>query len=83
MRDGTSRPHLGTGLGETNKSAISHSKFIIRVKDGVPEAVLTGGTNFSEGGIFGHSNVSHIVEVSAVAAEYLRYWNHIRLQPTQ
>ncbi|HUG66581.1 MAG TPA: phospholipase D-like domain-containing protein [Pirellulaceae bacterium] len=66
---------------ETNKSAISHNKFIIRVKDGVPEAVLTGGTNFSEGGIFGHSNVSHIVEVSAVAAEYLRYWDLLNDDP--
>ncbi|MCA9200394.1 MAG: hypothetical protein KDA87_22795 [Planctomycetales bacterium] len=66
---------------ETNKSAISHNKFIVRIKDGVPEAVLTGGTNFSEGGIFGHSNVSHVVEDSAIAAEYLRYWNLLNDDP--
>jgi hypothetical protein len=66
---------------ETNKSAISHNKFIVRMKDGVPEAVLTGGTNFSEGGIFGHSNVSHVVEDPAVAAEYLRYWELLNDDP--
>ncbi len=66
---------------ESNKSAISHNKFIVRVKDGAPEAVLTGGTNFSEGGIFGHSNVSHVVEESAVAAEYIRYWELLNNDP--
>src|SRR5690606_25352987 len=64
-----------------NKSAISHNKFIVLVKDSVPRAVLTGGTNFSQGGIFGHSNVSHIVEISAVAAEYLRYWELLNDDP--
>lgn len=66
---------------ESNKSAISHNKFIVRVKAGVPEAVLTGGTNFSQGGIFGHSNVSHIVEEPAVAAEFLRYWDLLNADP--
>ena len=66
---------------ETHPSYISHNKFIIRVKDGVPEAVLTGGTNFSEGGIFGHSNVSHVAEDSAVASEYLRYWDLLKADP--
>ena len=47
----------------------------------MPEAVLTGGTNLSEGGIFGHSNVSHVVENSAVAGEYLRYWDLLRSDP--
>ena len=66
---------------ESNKSAISHNKFIVRIKNGVPEAVLTGGTNFSEGGIFGHSNVSHVVEDSATAAEFLRYWDLLNDDP--
>ncbi len=66
---------------ESNKSAISHNKFIVRIKGGVPEAVLTGGTNFSQGGIFGHSNVSHVVEERTVAAEYLRYWDLLNADP--
>ncbi len=67
---------------ESNRSSISHNKFIVRVKNGTSEAVLTGGTNFSEGGIFGHSNVSHVVEESAVASEYLRYWELLHDDPT-
>lgn len=61
---------------------ISHNKFIVRMVHGVPEAVLTGGANFSMGGIFGHSNVVHVVENPNVAAEYLRYWNLIEPDPT-
>lgn len=34
----------------------------------------TGGTNSSDGGIFGHSNVGHLVEDEAVAAKFLDYW---------
>lgn len=66
---------------ESNRSYISHNKFIVRVKNGTPEAVWTGGTNFSVGGIFGHSNVSHVVEDSTVAAEYLRYWGLLEHDP--
>ena len=66
----------------TTHQYISHNKFIVRMANGVPEAVLTGGTNFSEGGIFGHSNVVHVVEDPVVAAEYLRYWNLLEPDPT-
>jgi len=44
-------------------------------------AVLTGGTNFSEGGIFGHSNCMHIVGEAKVAAAYLRYWTLLHGDP--
>lgn len=56
------------------KSAISHNKFIVLLKGDAPRAVYTGGTNFSEGGIFGHSNAGHIVEIKAIAEKYLEYW---------
>jgi phosphatidylserine/phosphatidylglycerophosphate/cardiolipin synthase-like enzyme len=39
--------------------------------------VLTGSTNFSEGGIYGHSNVVHISEDPALAGEYLWLWNEL------
>ena len=42
----------------------------------------TGGTNFSTGGIFGHSNVAHVVESPAVAATYLSYWDLLAADPT-
>ena len=65
----------------SNSSAISHNKFIVLLKGGQPQAVLTGGTNFSEGGIFGHSNAVHVVEEPEVAAAYLRYWELLADDP--
>src|SRR3712207_6389290 len=64
-----------------NASAISHNKFIILRRNGQPQAVLTGGTNFTEGGIFGHSNAVHIVEEPEVAGAYLRYWELLSEDP--
>jgi phosphatidylserine/phosphatidylglycerophosphate/cardiolipin synthase-like enzyme len=64
------------------KSAISHNKFIVKVRDGNPVSVWTGGTNFSSGGIFGHSNVAHLVEEPAIAAKYLEYWESLATDPT-
>ena len=40
--------------------------------------MLTGSTNFSEGGIYGHSNVVHICEDERIAGEYLWLWNALR-----
>lgn len=57
------------------KSYISHNKFIVKLRDGQPQSVWTGGTNFSEGGIYGHSNVAHVVEEPAIAQKFLDYWN--------
>jgi phosphatidylserine/phosphatidylglycerophosphate/cardiolipin synthase-like enzyme len=56
------------------KSFISHNKFIIKLDKGKPVCVWTGGTNFSDGGIFGHSNVAHVIEDNNVAKAYLTYW---------
>ena len=58
----------------TPKSYIAHNKFIVKLRDGKPQAVWTGGTNFSEGGIYGHSNVSHVVEDPRIARKFLDYW---------
>ncbi len=64
-----------------NPSSISHNKFIVHLRRGKPIAVLTGGTNFSRGGIFGHSNALHIVDDPKVAAAYLRYWELLAGDP--
>jgi phosphatidylserine/phosphatidylglycerophosphate/cardiolipin synthase-like enzyme len=56
------------------KSYISHNKFIVKLEDGQPKSVWTGGTNFSNGGIYGHSNVAHVVEDETIAAKFLDYW---------
>lgn len=64
-----------------NPSAIAHNKFIVKLEDGQPQSVWTGGTNFSEGGIFGHSNVAHVVEETAVAEKFLAYWDALAADP--
>lgn len=63
------------------KSAISHNKFMVRFRGGVAETVWTGGTNFSEGGIFGQSNVGEVVEDAAIAATYAEYWELLSGDP--
>jgi phosphatidylserine/phosphatidylglycerophosphate/cardiolipin synthase-like enzyme len=60
---------------------ISHHKFIVLLKNDTPEAVLTGSTNFSLGGVFGQSNLIHIVEDPDIAAAYLACWNLIAQNP--
>ncbi|RYD84314.1 MAG: hypothetical protein EOP84_05850 [Verrucomicrobiaceae bacterium] len=61
--------------------AISHNKFIVLLENGVPKEVLTGSTNITDGGIFGHSNVVHIVRDPKVAAQYLQYWEKLAEDP--
>ncbi|MCK5116460.1 MAG: hypothetical protein KAR44_07645 [Candidatus Aegiribacteria sp.] len=63
------------------KSYISHNKFIIKLQDGQPYSVWTGGTNFSEGGIYGHSNVAHVIEEQAIATKFLDYWTALWSDP--
>jgi phosphatidylserine/phosphatidylglycerophosphate/cardiolipin synthase-like enzyme len=62
-------------------SAIAHNKFIVLLKNGVPKTVWTGSTNFTEGGIFGHSNVGHVANNASVAALYRDYWELLLQDP--
>ena len=59
-------------------SAIAHNKFIVLLKNGAPTSVWTGSTNFTEGGIFGHSNVGHVSNHAAIASLYRDYWELLR-----
>jgi phosphatidylserine/phosphatidylglycerophosphate/cardiolipin synthase-like enzyme len=54
---------------------LSHNKTIVLLKNGKAQAVLTGSTNFSDGGIYGHSNVVHVCEDKSIAAKYLWLWD--------
>ena len=60
---------------------ISHHKFIVLLKNGKPQAVLTGSTNFSLGGVYGQSNVVHVVENPRVAETYMNCWELISANP--
>ena len=66
---------------QQSKSYISHNKFIVKLRDGRPISVWSGGTNFSRGGIFGHSNVAHVVEEETTAAKFLEYWKALKKDP--
>jgi hypothetical protein len=46
---------------QADPNKIAHNKFIVLPRYNKPVAVRTGFTNFTEGGIFGHSNVGHVV----------------------
>lgn len=56
------------------KSALQHNKFLVLTHEGQPVAVWTGSTNITQGGVFGHLNVGHLIHDPAVAAQLLDYW---------
>ncbi len=62
---------------KANPSYITHNKFIVLLKNGKPQQVWTGSTNFTAGGIFGQSNVGHQVRDPKVADQYLTYWGEL------
>lgn len=66
---------------KTNPSYISHNKFMVKLENGIPKSVWTGGTNFSDGGIFGHSNVAHVIEDRIVAQRFHDYWAALHDDP--
>ena len=61
----------------SNPSYISHNKFMLLLKDGEPLQVWTGSTNITPGGLFGHSNVGHVIRDKRVAEAYLNYWHDL------
>lgn len=68
-------------IPRTNTSRIPHNKFIVLLRNRVPIAVWTGSTNITEGGIFGHSNVGHVVRDARVAKSFYDYWRQLSLDP--
>ena len=75
----------GAVVPRTVSEGIRHNKFIVLLDGDTPVAVWTGSTNISAGGIFGHSNVGHIVWDEGVAQKYLDYWKRLadNLTPTK
>jgi phosphatidylserine/phosphatidylglycerophosphate/cardiolipin synthase-like enzyme len=64
-------------IPRTVTAGIRHNKFIILLEQDVPVAVWTGSTNISAGGIFGHSNVGHVVWDEDIAQSYYDYWERL------
>lgn len=75
-----------TFLIPRHNPVIAHNKFLVRgtkAADGTVTwaEVWTGSTNLSQGGIFGHANVAHVVRDQAVAAAYVDYWTELSGDP--
>ncbi|MCH7736745.1 MAG: hypothetical protein IH872_05010 [Chloroflexi bacterium] len=60
---------------------MSHNKFIVLLKNGKPIQVWTGSTNYTDGGIFGQSNVGHIIRDEKIAQRYHDYWEKLSTNP--
>ena len=75
--DAVSTPRTDSG------NLISHNKYIVLLDQGEPVSVWTGSTNFTESGIFGQSNVGHVVRNAAVAKAYLDYWTRLQADPAE
>jgi len=68
-------------LFERTKTKIPHNKFIVKLAGGKAKAVWTGSTNFTDTGLFGQTNVGHLVVDDGVAARYLDYWKELSGNP--
>jgi phosphatidylserine/phosphatidylglycerophosphate/cardiolipin synthase-like enzyme len=66
----------------TKTPYIPHNKFMVLLKDGKAQQVLLGSTNITKGGIFGQSNLAHLIRDEAAAAAFLDYWNQLGGDPT-
>jgi phosphatidylserine/phosphatidylglycerophosphate/cardiolipin synthase-like enzyme len=60
---------------------LMHNKFFVLSENEQPKAVWTGSTNLTENGIFGHSNLGHIVEDESIAQTFLDYWHRLENDP--
>lgn len=63
------------------RGKLMHDKFFVLSEYGTPKAVWTGSTNLTENGIFGHANVGHIVEDTAVAQAFRHDWDRLVADP--
>lgn len=72
---------LGSSAIARTRGTIMHNKFIVLLRNDKPVEVLTGSTNMTENGLFGHLNCVHIVKNKDVAAQYLAYWKELAKDP--
>lgn len=68
-------------IPRTANSSIKHNKYIVLLYKGKPKEVWMGSTNFTKGGIFGQSNVGHIVRDETIANDYMQYWTRLSKDP--
>ncbi|UCE62165.1 MAG: hypothetical protein JSU63_10735 [Phycisphaerales bacterium] len=81
LKDHANQEAFDQMMIERTRTQISHNKFIVLLKNNKPIQVWTGSTNYTAGGIFGQSNVGHIVRDEAVAGKYFEYWQKLSTDP--
>ena len=81
VRDAKNQRAFSKMLIQRTNTTISHNKFIILLKDGKPIEVWTGSTNLTYGGIFGQSNIGHVVRDKNIAEQYFNYWTKLSSDP--
>jgi len=63
-----------------NSAHIGHNKFAVYVDaNNIPQAVLSGSTNWTPNGLCAQSNNVIVLESEKVARQYLGYWNDIKV----
>jgi phosphatidylserine/phosphatidylglycerophosphate/cardiolipin synthase-like enzyme len=71
------KARTGAGLN------ISHNKFIVLSNGkGQPISVWTGSTNFTDGAIYGQSNVGHVISDATVAKQYFDWHQAVWKNPS-
>jgi phosphatidylserine/phosphatidylglycerophosphate/cardiolipin synthase-like enzyme len=60
-----------------NRSALQHNKFLVLTSNDQPVPVWTGSTNLTQGAVFGHLNVGHLIHDPNIAAQFLSYWTQL------
>jgi hypothetical protein len=65
-----------------SSSAISHNKFIVLSRDGVPEKLWTGSVNFTSGGVYGQLNAAHVISDLNLSNQFKKYWELLSTDPT-
>jgi phosphatidylserine/phosphatidylglycerophosphate/cardiolipin synthase-like enzyme len=63
------------------QTAICHDKFIVLLKNDVPQAVWTGSTNWTDGAIYGQLNVGHAIYDAEIASRYDQYFKMLSTDP--
>lgn len=76
-RHGVSKGRIIHWRNAANGSALHHHKFLVLLEGDRPVAVWTGSTNLTQGAIFGHSHVGHVIRDAHVAQQFLDEWDRL------
>jgi phosphatidylserine/phosphatidylglycerophosphate/cardiolipin synthase-like enzyme len=68
-------------IHQRTHTAIPHNKYMVKLEGDKPKKVWTGSTNITDTGLYGQTNVGHLVTDDALAATYLAYWTELKDDP--